>query len=127
VSAAITTKSFPTIPITESANFTRNQLATALRQNPYAVNLLLGGYDIHGPSLYFLDYLASMHKMKYAVQGYAAFFLTGILDKDFRENMDLEQVLALLRVCFAELQRRFLINSPTFIIKVVDTNGIRVL
>lgn len=46
-----------------AANFTRRQLADALRQNPYQVNALLGGFDKEGPSLYFLDYLASMHKV----------------------------------------------------------------
>ncbi len=46
-----------------AASFTRRQLADALRQNPYQVNVLLGGFDKEGPSLYFIDYLAAMHKV----------------------------------------------------------------
>ena len=110
-----------------TANFTRNQLATALRQNPYSVNLLLGGYDKTGPSLYFLDYLASMHKMKYAVHGYGGNFLLSILDNEYKDNMTLEQVLPILTACIAELKVRFLINLPKFIVKVVDQDGIRIL
>ena len=110
-----------------TANFIRNQLAIALRQNPYAVNLLLGGYDKTGPSLYFLDYLASMHKMKYAVHGHSGNFLLSILDKEYRDNLTVEQALTILRACVAELKIRFLINCPRFIVKVVDQNGIRVV
>ena len=41
-------------------------LAKALRSSPYMVNLLLAGVDENGePSLYFMDYLASMVKVKF--------------------------------------------------------------
>ncbi|XP_073287173.1 proteasome subunit beta type-2-A-like isoform X2 [Primulina huaijiensis] len=48
------------MPLTTAAaaNFTRSELATALRKNPYMVNIILAGYDKEtGPSLYFLDYI----------------------------------------------------------------------
>merc|ERR1711977_468753 len=41
-------------------NFVRSELARYLRQRPYYVDLLIGGYDDEGPALYYLDYLASM-------------------------------------------------------------------
>ena len=53
------------------ANFARGELATALRKGPKQCNLLVAGYDKDkGPSLYFLDYLATMHKMNVAGYGY---------------------------------------------------------
>jgi len=58
------------------------QLATALRRAPYQVNLLIGGHDEDaGPSLYFMDYMACMHKMNYAAHGYAGYFLYALLDR----------------------------------------------
>ncbi|KAI5293158.1 Proteasome subunit beta type-4, partial [Ascosphaera acerosa] len=48
------------------ASFVRGELARHLRsRNPYTVNLLLGGFDtVRGkPSLYWLDYLASMAQL----------------------------------------------------------------
>jgi len=40
-------------------------LYQALRRNPYQTNLLLGGFDEGvGPSLFYLDYLGSMHKVQ---------------------------------------------------------------
>ena len=78
------------------ANYTRGELATALRkvtcvrsnlqylrvkqlnkwkacvvQKPYQVNILFAGFDEKaGPSLYWMDYLATMHKMNIAGNGY---------------------------------------------------------
>jgi hypothetical protein len=67
------------------ANFTRGELASSLRsRKPYNVNLLLGGVDpiTHKPSLYWLDYLASLAPVPYAAHGYAQYvfgLLLGLL------------------------------------------------
>jgi 20S proteasome subunit beta 4 len=43
-----------------TASFVKTELATALRKNPYQVNLLLGGFDKGlGASLFFIDYLGT--------------------------------------------------------------------
>jgi len=43
-----------------AANFVRGELARYLRQKPYYVDSLIGGWDKEaGPSLYYLDYLVS--------------------------------------------------------------------
>lgn len=58
------------------ANFVRGELASSLRsRKPYNVNLLLGGVDpiTHKPSLYWLDYLASLASLPYAAHGYAQY------------------------------------------------------
>lgn len=66
-----------------AANYTRTQLATALRsRNSYQVNLLLGGYDEdEGPSLYYIDYLAAMAKVPFAAHGYGSFFTLSTMDR----------------------------------------------
>merc|ERR1712139_590412 len=43
-----------------AANFTRNEIAHALRNGPYQVDMLFAGCDKSGPALYFIDYLASV-------------------------------------------------------------------
>ena len=61
-----------------TANFVRGELARALRsRKPYTVNLLLGGYDkiTDKPSLYWIDYLASLAPVPYAAHGYAQYVL----------------------------------------------------
>jgi 20S proteasome subunit beta 4 len=59
-----------------TANFVRGELARALRsRRPYTVNLLLGGYDniADKPTLYWIDYLASLAPLPYAAHGYAQY------------------------------------------------------
>lgn len=61
-----------------TANFVRGELAGALRsRKPYTVNLLLGGYDSINdkPTLYWIDYLASLAPVPYAAHGYAQYVL----------------------------------------------------
>ena len=42
-------------------------------QRPYQTNLLIAGHDKgKGPSLFWCDYLATMHKMNVAGTGYGA-------------------------------------------------------
>jgi len=35
------------------------------------------------------------------------------------------EALELLECCFAEIQKRFMVSMPNFLIKVVDKNGVR--
>ena len=52
------------------------------------MNLLLAGYDkVEGPSLYFMDYLASVNKVPFGAHGYGSFFTVSILDRHYREGL----------------------------------------
>jgi 20S proteasome alpha/beta subunit len=54
------------------------------------VNLLIGGYDkadkgdAGGPSLYYMDYLAAMVEVPFAIHGYGSFFALSIMDRFYR-------------------------------------------
>uniref|UniRef100_A0A7S1D702 Proteasome subunit beta n=1 Tax=Cyclophora tenuis TaxID=216820 RepID=A0A7S1D702_CYCTE len=111
------------------ANFARSELAAALRKGPYQVNILLGGYDTkkEEASLYTLDYLGSLHKVDFGAQGYASYFCLSIMDRDFDENMTEKEAVAVVDHCIQEIQTRFLLSQPNFIIKVVDKDGVRVV
>ncbi|KAI9017111.1 nucleophile aminohydrolase [Gaertneriomyces semiglobifer] len=110
------------------ASFTRKELAESLRsRNPYHVNLLIAGVSLDDgtPELYWLDYLASCVKMKFAAHGYAAYFCMSTMDRYWKPDMSLEEAIALLKKCIAELKTRFIASLPRFTVKVADKNGIR--
>lgn len=111
------------------ANFCRGELATALRKGPYQVNCLLGGYDesTGSGSLYWFDYLAALAKVNYGCQGYASNFCLSIMDRDWKEGLTQDEAVAIVDKCIRELQVRFLISQPNFIIKVIDKDGVRTL
>mmetsp|Transcript_14684 Transcript_14684/g.30304 ORF Transcript_14684/g.30304 Transcript_14684/m.30304 type:complete len:204 (-) Transcript_14684:186-797(-) len=113
------------------ANFTRNELATALRKGPYQVNILLGGVDTKTgeSSLYFMDYLAALQKIPYGSQGYASNFCLSIFDREYKSKAETteEDAVEMVRKCIQEMHTRFLISQPNFIIKAIDKNGTRVV
>ena len=111
------------------AHFVRGELATALRKGPYQVNLLLGGYDTktNTPSLYWIDYLAALAKVNYGAQGYASNFTLSIMDRDWKEGLSEDEAVGIVEKCIKELQVRFLISQPNFMIKVVNKDGVRVV
>ncbi|KAL9237639.1 hypothetical protein vseg_012164 [Gypsophila vaccaria] len=116
------------IPLTTSAtaNFTRGELATALRKNPYSVNILLAGYDKEiGPSLYFIDYIATLHKVDKAAFGYGAYFSLAMMDRHYRSDMSLDEAIDLVDKCILEIRSRLVVAPPNFVIKIVDKDGAR--
>ena len=51
------------------------------------MNLLVAGFDdMHGPSLFYMDYLGSAVPVPTAVHGYGAHFTYGILDRKYKEG-----------------------------------------
>ncbi|XP_075506803.1 proteasome subunit beta type-2-A-like [Primulina tabacum] len=117
------------IPLTTAAaaNFTRGELATALRKNPYMVNIILGGYDKDvGPSLYFLDYIASLHKVDKAAFGYGSYFALAMMDRHHRQDMTVEEAIELVDKCILEIRTRLVVAPPNFVIKIVDKDGARI-
>ncbi|XP_020579870.1 proteasome subunit beta type-2-A-like [Phalaenopsis equestris] len=109
-----------------AANFTRGELATALRKNPYFVNILLAGYDKDiGPSLYYIDYIATLHKIDKGAFGYGSYFSLAMMDRYFRSGMSLEEAIDLVDKCIVEIRSRLVVAPPNFVIKIVDQNGAR--
>lgn len=110
-----------------AANFTRNELATALRKGPYQADLLIAGHDHDGAHLYFMDYLSSMERVNKAAHGYGAYFALSIMDRYYKKDLTFDEACDIIRKCILEMQTRFLMHMEKFIIKVVDKDGVRVI
>uniref|UniRef100_A0A8C6SDQ5 Proteasome subunit beta n=1 Tax=Neogobius melanostomus TaxID=47308 RepID=A0A8C6SDQ5_9GOBI len=104
-----------------AANFTRKNLADYLRsRTPYHVNLLLAGYDdADGPGLFYMDHLSSLAKAPFAAHGYGAYLTLSILDRYYKKLNTLSSSF--------QLNRRFILNLPSFSVRVIDKNGIQEL
>jgi 20S proteasome subunit beta 4 len=95
--------------------------------------MLIAGYDEEsadgsvpgGPSLYFMDYLASCVKLPFAMHGYGSYFGLSICDKYYKKDMNETEAVALLNKIIAEIQKRFLINLVSFHVRVINQKGIR--
>ncbi len=116
-----------------AAHWTRRSLADSLRsRSPYQVNVLVGGVEVDQldasvaptPKLYWIDYLATMVEVPFALHGYASYFCTSLLDRHWREGMNEQEVLDLLRLCLAELKTRFIVNFPELAVRIVRASGV---
>ncbi|KAJ3608901.1 hypothetical protein NHX12_023429 [Muraenolepis orangiensis] len=109
-----------------AANFTRKNLADYLRsRTPYHVNLLLAGHDkADGPSLYYMDHLSALAKAPFAAHGYGAFLTLSILDQHYKPDLTREEAVELLKKCIQELNTRFILNLPSFGVRLIDKEGI---
>merc|ERR1712223_1225495 len=89
-----------------AASFVRRNLADYLRsRTPFNVNLMITGKGDESFELYTLDYLASMVKVPFAVHGYGGFFAKALQD------------------CVKEIQKRLVINMPSFDVTFIDESG----
>ncbi|KAL8584579.1 hypothetical protein ACOMHN_002309 [Nucella lapillus] len=108
-----------------AANFTRRNVADALRsQRPKFVNILMAGIDNSGPSLFFLDYLGALIEVPFAVHGYGGMFTLSIMDRHYKKDMTKDEAVALLQQCVTEIQKRFLVDTPQFKLRMVSKAGV---
>ncbi|KAE8717621.1 Proteasome subunit beta type-2-B [Hibiscus syriacus] len=95
-------------------------------QNPYSVNILLAGYDNEtGPSLYYIDYIATLHKVDKGAFGYGSYFFLSMMDRHYHSNMTVEEAIDLVDKCIMEIRSRLVVAPPNFVIKIVDKDGAR--
>jgi 20S proteasome subunit beta 4 len=108
-----------------AASFVRHELATAIRKNPVSVNVLIAGWDEKdGISLHYIDYLGAATTTSKAAHGYAAHFILGLMDRNFKPDLSYEEGLDLAQKCVGVLRKRFLIAQRKFTALVVRADGI---
>ncbi|EMD37159.1 20S proteasome subunit [Gelatoporia subvermispora B] len=111
-----------------AASWIRRSLADSIRsRRPYAVNLLVGGYDPaeHAPHLYWMDYLGTMAEVPFAAHGYGAYFALSLLDRYHDPEANLEEGIATLKKCIDEVAQRLVVAPGKYKVKVVDKDGVR--
>jgi 20S proteasome alpha/beta subunit len=95
---------------------------------PIIVNAPFSRRGRYEPRLYWLDEYGSLQQVQYGAHGMGANFLLSILDRGYRDDMSLEEAVALAQDCFRELRIRYLVNSPQPpCLKCIDASGIRLL
>ncbi|EIN14217.1 N-terminal nucleophile aminohydrolase [Punctularia strigosozonata HHB-11173 SS5] len=111
-----------------AAAWIRRSLAESIRsRKPYAVNLLLGGYDTttHTPHLYWIDYLGTMATVPFAAHGYGSYFALSLLDRYHDPEATLDEGLATLKRCIDEVAKRLVVSPEKYKVKVIDKDGVR--
>lgn len=89
---------------------------------------MIAGYDSppngEGPALYSCDYLGTLTKLKFAAEGYAQYFVLSTLDRYWKKNLTVNEGIDVIHKCIAEIQKRFVVSQPRFLVKMVSKDGI---
>jgi 20S proteasome subunit beta 4 len=94
-------------------------------QGPFMTNLLLAGHDDDvGASLYWLDYLGTMHKMNVCGTGYGSYFALSLFDKLWTPAVTKVEALDMMRKGVAEVRKRLVVAPEKYHVKVVTKDGI---
>lgn len=90
------------------------------------VNILMAGFDKEaGASLYYIDYIASLHKVEKGAFGYGSYFALSLMDRHYHSGMSVEEAIDLVDKCIIEIRSRLVVAPPNFVIKIVDKDGAR--
>jgi len=122
-----------------SAAWIRSALANSIRsRSPYAVNILVGGFDISSaaiiegqeelggtPKLYWLDLYGTKVEVPFAAHGIGNYFALSLLDRYHDPNASVEEAMGTLKRCINEISKRTVMAPSKYKAKIIDKDGVR--
>lgn len=113
------------MPVSVAANILASILFTGRRQYflPYLVQLILGGYDT-APRLYSLDLYGTITEEKFIATGSGSVTAIGLLEDEYREDMDVEEAVDLVRRAITSSIRRDAFTGNGVDVVIIGPKGI---
>ncbi|MCS7138804.1 MAG: proteasome subunit beta [Crenarchaeota archaeon] len=114
------------IPVKAAANIASIVLSS-MRMAPFYIQLMIGGYDRDGASLYMLDPLGGFSKEVFAGSGSGSPVALGYLEAELKTPIDTSSAIPIaIRAILAAMQRDTATGND-FEVMVVDSKGCREL
>ena len=90
-------------------------------------DILLGGYDANGPSLFNVDMFGSVEEKSYVTTGSGSPVAYGLLEEEYREDLSVEEAKQVaLRAVKAAITRN-IGTGDGINVAIMDKNGFRLL
>jgi len=97
------------------------------RGYPFIADILVGGYDNAGPSLYNIDMFGSVEEKKYVTTGSGSPVAYGLLEQEYREDLTLEDAKVVALKAVKAAITRNIGTGDGINIALIDKNGFRLL
>lgn len=111
------------IPPHSLARLTSN-IFHSRRMFPYIVSIILSGMNEDGPKLYFLDPAGGqLEEERFAAGGTGSSVAYGVLEQNYRENMDSESALKLAAQSIQQAIERDAATGDDVVVAKVDAEG----
>jgi len=114
------------MPVKSAAQIVSNVLFSS-RLYPYIADVLVGGVDQAGGSIYNVDFFGSMNKERMVATGSGSPVAYGVLEGEFKEGMPVAKVYPLAAKAIISAMRRNVATGDHFDVAILDKDGFREL
>lgn len=112
------------MPVKAAAQIVSNMLFSS-RLYPYIADVLVGGVDAKGGSIFNVDFFGSMAEEKMVATGSGSPVAYGVLEAEFKEGQPAAKVYPLAAKAIIAATRRNVATGDHFDVAVLDKNGFR--
>lgn len=115
------------------ASVISNRVHGSLRRQHIKCQSIIGGISSEDNfenitfELYAVDGYGACYKDNFVVSGYGLYFLFGVYDLLFKEDMNEEQSMNLIRACLKTLNEKLALDTSKWRLDIIDCNGPRSL
>jgi proteasome beta subunit len=114
------------MPVKAAAQVVSNVLFSS-RLYPFIADVLVGGVDASGGSLFNVDFFGSMNKEKMIATGSGSPVAYGILEAEFKDGMTASKAYPLAAKAIIAATRRNVATGDHFDVAILDKEGFREL
>lgn len=114
------------MPVKSAAQIVSNMLFSS-RLYPFIADVLVGGVDNTGGSIYNVDFFGSMNREKMLATGSGSPVAYGVLESEFKEEQPASKVYPIAAKAIIAAMRRNVATGDHFDVAIVDKNGFREL
>jgi proteasome beta subunit len=112
------------MPVRAAAQVVSNVLFSS-RLYPYIADVLVGGVDSSGGSIYHVDIFGSLNKERVVATGSGSPVAYGVLEEDFREGTPTSKAYPLAAKAIIAATRRNVATGDHFDVALLDKDGFR--
>lgn len=112
------------MPVKAAAQVVSNMLFSS-RLYPFIADVLVGGIDTKGGSLFNVDFFGSMNKENVIATGSGSPVAYGVLEDEFKDDMTVAKAYPLAAKAIIAATRRNVATGDHFDIAILDKSGFR--
>ncbi|MEM3383573.1 MAG: archaeal proteasome endopeptidase complex subunit beta [Nitrososphaerales archaeon] len=114
------------MPVRSAARLAANVFFSS-RLFPYIANVLVGGYDEEGASIFNVDLFGNLNKEKYVATGSGSPVAYGILESEYKNGLTLEKGILIAVKAVTSAMKRDAMSGDSFDVVTIDKEGYKEL
>lgn len=101
----------------------RQRIHSGLRSKPLSCSAIVGGIGSEGLELRGIDSYGTVHADNFVVTGYGLYFLYGLYDAYYSEDMGEGEAMHFLRLCIKTLKEKMILETERWSLDVIYQDG----